>query len=456
VTAPAGRARGAHRAPDDALPPVPASTGPTGPYRGSPRQIWNRFWFTPVPLRRLGLFRLAFTLYALVDLVGPSRYMLRYSTDDPTFFHPIQIIKRLHLGPWGHGPTELVLSVGIAALILAVLGIGTQVACAVSAACYTWWFATFYSYGAVQHGKITVSIALWLCAITPSGATYSIDSLIRRAWRARPPAPLPDREDRRDAVAGWGLRLMMVLVVCAYTFGCYSKLRRQGLGWATGHALQRLIVEKHTWVGMKVAFHPHLLEVLQILTLILEGSAVVVFRRGRVRDFYFFNSSLFHIGTLFLLDINFSGLMLAYIAFYDLEKGADRISGAVRRRAPGLLRPVELVYDGTCKLCVRTIAPLRALDWFGLVTWKDGSGAGPMTEMTASDARGSWGGYDAFRRLAAALPLLWPAVILMRLPGVRPVGTRIYRYVAEHRGTNGSCGVDTCSLSALPPPARAG
>jgi hypothetical protein len=300
------------------------------------RATWQRFWFTPVPLRRLGLFRLAFTAFAFVDATITSSYMSRYGSVAHTFYHPIQLLKKTHLGPASQSATTAVLVIMSIALGFALVGLGTRVALFVAAPLYTWWFANFYSYGAVQHGRITVVIALWLLAMTPSGRTYSLEAYLRRRRATPPGQPLASREDRRDAMAGWALRVMMVLVVCAYTFGCFSKLRRQGFGWATGHALQRLIVEKHTALGAQLAPHPGLLEVLQILTLILEGSAVVVFLRGRVRDVYFLNSSLFHIGTLFLLNINFMGLMLGYLAFYDLEAGADRTRAFAQRRVPWL------------------------------------------------------------------------------------------------------------------------
>ena len=43
------------------------------------------------------------------------------------------------------------------------------------------------------------------------------------------------------------------------------------------------------------------------------------------------------------------------------------------------------------------------------------------------------GGFDAFARLTRPLPLLWWAVLLVRLPGAPWVGRWVYRWVAAHR-----------------------
>ena len=42
-------------------------------------------------------------------------------------------------------------------------------------------------------------------------------------------------------------------------------------------------------------------------------------------------------------------------------------------------------------------------------------------------------GFDAYRALAWALPLCWPLLFLLYLPGVRPVGQRVYARIAGRR-----------------------
>jgi predicted DCC family thiol-disulfide oxidoreductase YuxK len=49
-------------------------------------------------------------------------------------------------------------------------------------------------------------------------------------------------------------------------------------------------------------------------------------------------------------------------------------------------------------------------------------------------------GFDAYRSLAAALPLAWVVVPLLYLPGVPQIGRRVYRAIASRRGTT-TCAV---------------
>jgi predicted DCC family thiol-disulfide oxidoreductase YuxK len=46
-------------------------------------------------------------------------------------------------------------------------------------------------------------------------------------------------------------------------------------------------------------------------------------------------------------------------------------------------------------------------------------------------------GLEAWRTVAAAVPLLWPLLIVLRFPGSTWIGTRVYRRVADSR----SCAV---------------
>jgi hypothetical protein len=88
-------------------------------------------------------------------------------------------------------------------------------------------------------------------------------------------------------------------------------------------AAARLLV-RHTWAVRAMA----------ALTLLLESSAWLLFRRGRVRDAYVACAVAFHLGTLVILNINFLGLVLSYLAFYDLEVGTARLGAWLRRLAP--------------------------------------------------------------------------------------------------------------------------
>lgn len=201
----------------------------------SPWFSWQSFWFTAAPLRRLGLFRIAIVGYALIDIALVLDFTTRYARVSDIFFEPIilvQALGRVRLDP---GATTVVHVVCIVSLAAALVGLLTRVSLIVGSVTYTWLLATYYSFGKVDHGRITIVIAMWAMTIAPAGGAYALDE-----WRARRRSkPLGHLEggERVHEFAGWALRLVSVLVVGVYFLSGVAKLRDGGLEWITGGAL---------------------------------------------------------------------------------------------------------------------------------------------------------------------------------------------------------------------------
>jgi Vitamin K-dependent gamma-carboxylase len=301
-------------------------------------QRWQTFWFPAVPVRRLAAFRVVMTTYALFDIWLVSGFISRYSRVDDEFYKALVVLRPFpRLGP---AMTSAVYAVLVVALALALVGCFTRPALWIAAPLYLWWWGTYYSFGAVHHGRITVVVALFALAVGPSGRAYSVDS-----WRARrraTPPGAPPPVAGRDELAGWALRVMMVLVVGAYVLAAYSKLRVTGPGWVRGGALEAVMIKNGTPAAMLLVRHLWLVYAMAALTLVLEGTAWLLFFRGRIRDAYVVAAVLFHIGTLLVLNISFLGLVAAYLAFYDLEVAVDRVGAWLRQRFTAEATPQEL------------------------------------------------------------------------------------------------------------------
>jgi hypothetical protein len=301
-------------------------------------QRWQAFWFPAVPVRRLAVFRIVMTTYALFDIWLVSGFISRYSRVDDEFYKTLVILQPFpRLGP---ALTSAVYAVLVVSLALALVGCFTRTALWIAAPLYLWWWGTYYSFGAVHHGRITAVAALFVLAVAPSGGAYSVDS-----WRARRRAAslgAPASAAGRDELAGWALRVMMVLVVGAYLLAAYSKLRVTGPGWVKGGALEAVMIKNGTPAAMLLVRHLWLVYAMAALTLVLEGTAWLLFFRGRIRDVYVLAAVLFHIGTLLVLNISFLGLVAAYLAFYDLEVGVDRVGAWLRQRFTAEATPQEL------------------------------------------------------------------------------------------------------------------
>lgn len=101
-------------------------------------------------------------------------------------------------------------------------------------------------------------------------------------------------------------------------------------------------------------------------------------------------------------------------------------------------------YDGACRFCVKTRRILEALDVLGAVTWQDFRSVTLPAEVDLARCEQSvqivipgrsspLGGFHAFRWLAARIPVFWPIVGLLWLPGISFLGDRLYQIIAKRR-----------------------
>ena len=133
------------------------------------------------------------------------------------------------------------------------------------------------------------------------------------------------------------------------------------------------------------------------------------------------------------------------------------------------LSSLQVIYDGHCGFCVRSVRILRALDVWDRLRFHDASQRDHIealfpalrdmdldTAMCTVDAEGGiHRGFYAFRRLIWCGPLTWPLLPLFYCPGAGILGPRIYAWVARNRSRFG-CRSDACPLPPEPPEPRGG
>jgi predicted DCC family thiol-disulfide oxidoreductase YuxK len=125
-----------------------------------------------------------------------------------------------------------------------------------------------------------------------------------------------------------------------------------------------------------------------------------------------------------------------------------------------------VIYDGDCRFCTGQVRNLRRLDRCGsrlsflslhdprvAQRYPDLSHDALMEQMYVVDTRGRrHGGSDAVRYLTRRLPLLWPAMPILHLPGTARLWRWAYQQVAKRRykisGKTGGkgCDSDACSI----------
>ena len=116
---------------------------------------------------------------------------------------------------------------------------------------------------------------------------------------------------------------------------------------------------------------------------------------------------------------------------------------------------IAVLYDGGCGFCTTTVSWLRRLDWRVRLCPIDIHAAWEQLEVRYPGVRRDacleamhvvqadgriTAGFDGFRTLAWAVPLLAPIAPLLYVPGVPQLGRVVYRWVAAHRST--TCRVD--------------
>jgi predicted DCC family thiol-disulfide oxidoreductase YuxK len=121
-----------------------------------------------------------------------------------------------------------------------------------------------------------------------------------------------------------------------------------------------------------------------------------------------------------------------------------------------LTTKVNIVYDGLCLFCLRSLGIVRALDIHGVLEFQDANDRQTVLRrfpqladvdlddaMYAVDDQGRvYSGFYAFRRIARTSPLQWPLYAALHFPGMSIVGERVYALVARNRRRLG-CRIDT-------------
>jgi predicted DCC family thiol-disulfide oxidoreductase YuxK len=169
-----------------------------------------------------------------------------------------------------------------------------------------------------------------------------------------------------------------------------------------------------------------------------------------------------HIGIIFLQDIVFLDLIALNLILLDFSWVREAMARRLARRGP-----LQILYDGSCQYCRRTIRVLTALDLFKRLAVTDfrrvdvaefnranGSSLtadGLEREMALVSHGRAYSGVLAFRALSSALPALWIFALLFRIPGITYLGGLVYNRVARGRYGPGRCD-DTCPIEPATPP----
>jgi predicted DCC family thiol-disulfide oxidoreductase YuxK len=231
-------------------------------------------------------------------------------------------------------------------------------------------------------------------------------------------------------VLGWRTRLMALLTAGALVLA------------APAHGLLRLllILLAFTDSGARASIEPRraraTVPVAPVVVLLLGAVSGVVLAVVRHR-----------LGALDLAAAAAVALVLLPSALFT----------ALGRAVAARTTPMDVIYDGQCSFCRRSVDTLLVLDVSERLQPRDSHA--PETraqhpdldperaqrEMLVWDGERLEGGFDAFRLMAWKLPVLWPVVLFLYVPPVPQLGRVVYRYIAANRTKI------ACELNLAPP-----
>ena len=419
--------------------------------------MWDRYWFFPESLQRLGVCRLLAFGLLIADLVYFTNFAwVFHKKIDRIFWEPILLLRVLHrvfgLGPPSQQALELIFIVTLILAVGAFIGYRTRVCALGASVLFMYLIAVYYSWHAKIHHRQGIFVLLLLAlSLSPCGGALSVDALLK--WMR---GSAERRGFRRDAApvtspyARWPLRLIGIILCLVYFFCGLTKLRIGGLAWMNGDTLAYWLLQDADIYSIQlpliVARFPTLLKALSVFVVVMEITFPVILFVPRLVWLYLPAGLGFHLGSHALMNTHFIWWWFTYMVFIDW----DGLASWLKARFAIGSRPasVGVIYDGACPLCIRSMAAVAALDWLrrigylNLMDWTAISDNYPgldkkacIDEMHVIDTRTRkvYRGFFGFRRIAWEIPLLWALLPILYLPGVSMSGGWIYGMVAGSR-----------------------
>ena len=205
----------------------------------------------------------------------------------------------------------------VLSLLLGTLGLLTVVTTKTSFLLVLFYQGLLRSFGHFNHDEMVAVYFLLVLAFTPCGDAFSIDSRLRKTARERPPFAY-----------AYPILLMQVLMAWTYFSSALIKLRIAGLKYlsvdnlpalAIFHSLDNLhdtAFRFAFWLPQVKAYLPFAVGLVLVWELLFP---LAIFWR-RIRWWILGVGIVFHLSTLFLMNIFFPHQLAMYLVFVNWDK----------------------------------------------------------------------------------------------------------------------------------------
>jgi predicted DCC family thiol-disulfide oxidoreductase YuxK len=407
--------------------------------------IWSQIWFQPmstVPLEviRIGVGSLVFLHYAMAS---PYLFMFWGNTD----WMPLEAAMPHVSQPWAQSLlfyfTESWQWIAFHALFLfstAAFALGWRTS-------IVKWIVLI-GHLSYDHRNLTISYGvqsitaclLFIMCMAPVGRAVSLDRVraVRAAKRRNPEATLAPYI---SPWAGACTRLIQIQMVTLWFFSSIGKIR--GDDWWNGDAVWYALTtyEFYNPVAMAIAAPNYwLINIATYGTILLELVYPFLVWQKSTRPLMLICAMFLHLMFFVLLGlVYFSAIMmLGHLSFLHPDWLASAREAWKRR-----MGDMEMVYDGRCGFCVRSMAWLLAFDGLGQIRIRDfRANPSPIVSdaqlekalyVVLPDGR-ALAGFEACRHVVPRVPGLWWLAPLFNTPVLnRLLGQPIYNWIARNR-----------------------
>ncbi len=280
---------------------------------------------------------------------------------------------------------------------------------------------------------------LFILCFAPIGRAMSLDRVraVRAAKRSNLGSTLPPYS------SPWAFactRLMQIQMAVLFFSSGGEKLR--GIDWWTGDAIWNALVSNEYYTPMVGLFAAQywLIVLATYGTVLVELAFPFLIWQRRTRPYFLAAAVLLHAMIAIIMGLHYFSfvMIMGHLSFLRHE-WLTRLGTAWKRKMDGM----EMIYDGTCGFCVRSMAWLLAFDGLGQIKIRDfRTDPSPVVGeaqletalyLVLSDGR-ALPGFDAYRYVVLRVPGLWWQIPFFYVPVFsRLIGRPAYKWVAANR-----------------------
>lgn len=411
-------------------------------------RLVDKAFFTPKKPTFLGVCRFAMFGWILLWYFSTDfAFLAEYPVQ---MWEPVPLLKLLGLTAQPSLAVVTTLkTIWLISLFLACIGLFTRLSIASSFLLGCYLLAATHSFYKINHSDAGLLMAMFVLIFSRCGDAFSVDSL-RKALR---------NEGRTVASSGeyhWPVQMVRIIWVIVFFLAGFAKLRNGGWDWMFSDSMANLVLSKqYTWepptaLGWYFLAHTWTCVAMSTGAVIVELlSPLVLFTR--ITRLLIVPSMLgMQIGIRLTMGDDFTQFMSLYLFFVPWLFMGSLMLRFIRSNT------IDVLYDGKCGLCGKTVVLLRRLDLLGrlrlrdiVVDWetihKDYPAIGQdaaYKDMHVINSRGAISsGFEGYRQVAWALPLGWLFLPVLYFPGVSILGRKVYRRVADRRMSGGQCAI---------------